>query len=111
MHEELIGLLEDLASSEGGDDERVAFPAGFSEWFDEVDDVLPEGAERASGVVLFPAEVQPVGAFLEARNAIWRDLGRDGTFHQYRKHPGWQAVIDTARQALVAMSADPSATE
>jgi hypothetical protein len=104
MHEELIGLLEDLLSSEDGGDERVAFPAGFNEWSNEVDDLLPEGADGASGAVLFPSEVKPVATFLESRDAIWRDVGSDGTFQQYRQHPGWPSVIDTARKALVAMA-------
>ena len=109
MHEELIGLLTDLLSSDGADDEAIAFPYGFNEWFNEVDDLLPDGAESASGAVLYPSEVEPVAMFLQARDAIWRELGRTGTFRQYRQHPRRLALIDTARLALAAMGGDPSA--
>jgi hypothetical protein len=64
MREELIGLLADLAASEHLSDEWIAFPDyGFGEWFNLVDDVLPEGAEAAAGVVLNPNEVEPVADF------------------------------------------------
>jgi hypothetical protein len=104
MREELIGLLADLAASEHVSDEQIAFPGyGFAEWFNLVDDVLANGAEAATGIVLNPNEAEPVADFLHARDTVWRDLGRLGSFAQFRRHPGWPAVITTARHALSVM--------
>jgi hypothetical protein len=105
MREELLGLLSDLVASEHVSDEQIAFPDyGFDEWYNLVNDVLPRGAEAAAGVVLHPDEVESVGGFLDARARVWKDLGRFGSFTQYREHPGWPAVITAARHALDVMT-------
>jgi hypothetical protein len=104
MREELIQLLAALASSRDAANEVEAFPGlGFDEWWNLTDDVLPEGAEAALGVVLHTNEVAPVAAFLAQRDDLWTEFGPHGTFKEYATHPSWSAVIAAAIEALAVM--------
>ena len=104
MREELIELLEDLAGSQTAADEWAAFPDyGFDEWFNRIDDILPGGAEGAQGVVLEPDDVEAVAAFLSARDTVWKRLGPDASYEDYRADPVWPEVVAASHRALAAM--------
>src|SRR3954454_15317400 len=104
MRDELMGLLDDLAGSEGVTDEWEAFrDYGFDEWFNLIDDILPNGAREAQGVVLEPDDVEVVSTFLARRDAVWARLGPHGTYDAYSADAEWPAVVEASRQALSAM--------
>src|SRR5438874_2107265 len=105
MRERVIELVRDAADPET-DGKWLSNSADFDEWFNTLDDLLPEGALASIGVSLADeSEAEAVGKLLKARDAIFMDLG-DVDYRTYRDDPRWLEVLQAARAALALLDLD-----
>jgi hypothetical protein len=102
MRVEIGDLIEDVVNT----DELARWRESsgeFSEWFNSIDDVLPEGAADVVGwSLLDDGEADAVQRFLDRRDAIYAEIG-DVPFPRYETHVAWAAVQEAAAAALVAL--------